>query len=114
LRDDILAKYAKKVYDRGGKIYIPSFAIERTQELLYSFNKLIKENKFPQEKIYLDSPLAIKATEIFKKHKHLFDEEALNKYPHAFSFKELEYTPSVSDSMRLNSSREPYIVVAGS
>jgi len=50
----------------------------------------------------LDSPLSIKATEIFKKHTELYDEEALHKYPNAFEFKELEYSTSVEDSQKLN------------
>ncbi len=114
MRDDLLLKHAKETYKKGGRLLIPSFAIERTQELLYSFNKLIKEGKFPDEKIFLDSPLAIKATEIFKRHKEVFDAEALYKYKDPFSFANLVYTPDVSDSMKLNEYAKPCVIIAGS
>ncbi len=114
LRDGLLLKHAKETYKKGGKLLIPSFAIERTQELLYSFNKLIKEGRFPDEKIFLDSPLAIKATEIFKRHKEVFDAEALYKYKDPFSFANLVYTPDVADSMKLNEYDKPCVIIAGS
>jgi len=63
---------------------------------------IISKGKFPAEKIFLDSPLSIKATEIFKKHTELYDHEAATKYPNAFEFKQLEYSDTVEDSMRLN------------
>ena len=113
-RDELLLKYAKETYQKGGRLLIPSFAVERTQELLYAFNKLIKAGKFPKERIFLDSPLAIKATEVFKKHKDLFDKEAMSKYPNPFSFKNLVYTASTADSIKLNTIKEPCIIIAGS
>jgi metallo-beta-lactamase family protein len=114
IRDDLLLEYAKETYKKGGKLMIPSFAVERTQELLYSFNKLIKQGKFPDEKIFLDSPLAIKATEIFKKHPECFDEEALYKYKDPFSFSSLIYSKTVSDSKKINEYEDPCIIIAGS
>jgi len=114
IRDDLLLKYAVDTFKKGGKLLIPSFAIERTQELLYSFNKLIKAKKFPDEKIFLDSPLAIKATEIFKRHKECFDEEALNEYGDPFDFKNLVYTSKAKDSMGINDYKKPCVVIAGS
>ena len=113
-RDDILLECVKKTYNKGGKLMIPSFAIERTQELLYSFNKLIKQGKFPNEKIFLDSPLAIKATEIFNKNREYFDEEALGKYSNPFTFPNLVYTLKVEDSIKLNENKAPCIIIAGS
>jgi metallo-beta-lactamase family protein len=92
---------------------IPSFSVERTQELLYFFNIIIKEGNFPAEKIFLDSPLSIKATEVFKKHTEVFDEEALHKYPHAFDFEQLECTQSIEDSQKLNTYSDPCIIIAG-
>ncbi|MBW2982136.1 MBL fold metallo-hydrolase [Candidatus Woesearchaeota archaeon] len=113
-RDSLLLKYSKEAYKRKGKLLIPSFAIERTQELLYSFNKLIKQGKFPDMKIFLDSPLAIKATEIFKKHHEFFDEEALTRYKNPFRFSNLEYTPTARDSKKLNNYNKPCVIIAGS
>jgi len=92
---------------------IPSFSVERTQELLYFFNIIIKEGNFPAEKIFLDSPLSVKATEIFKKHTEIFDEEATKTYPHPFDFPELECTESVEDSIKLNTYNGPCIIIAG-
>lgn len=114
MRDDLLLKHAKETYRKGGRLLIPSFAIERTQELLYSFNKLIKEGRFPDEKIFLDSPLAIRATEIFKQHKEVFDAEALYRYKDPFSFANLVYTLNVSDSIKLNDYPKPCVIIAGS
>lgn len=114
IRDELLLEYSKEAFKKGGKLFIPSFAIERTQELLYSFNKLIKNGKFPDEKIFLDSPLAIKATEVFKSHPECFDEEALHKYRNPFNFPNLIYTKSVEESKKLNNYIKPCIIIAGS
>lgn len=114
IRDSLLLEYANEAYDNNGRLLIPSFAIERTQELLYSFNKLIKQGRFPNMKIFLDSPLAIKATEIFKQHKEQFDKEALTDYKNPFSFPNLEYTPKVDDSKALNDYKKPCVIIAGS
>ncbi|MBW2996607.1 MBL fold metallo-hydrolase [Candidatus Woesearchaeota archaeon] len=113
-RDVKLLEYAERAFSRGGRVLIPSFAIERTQELLYSFNKLIKRGKFPDMKIFLDSPLAIKATEIFKKHPEYFDEEALKKYRNPFNFPNLVYTRTTAESKAINDYDKPCVVIAGS
>ncbi len=112
-KKELLIKYITETFKKWGKLLIPSFSVERTQELLYFFNIIIKEWNFPAEKIFLDSPLSIKATEIFKKHTEVFDEEALHKYPHAFEFPQLECTESVEDSIKLNTNNSPCIIIAG-
>ncbi|MFA7298831.1 MAG: MBL fold metallo-hydrolase [Candidatus Absconditabacterales bacterium] len=112
-KKELLIKYINETYNKGGKLLIPSFSVERTQELIYFFNIIIKEKKFPAEKIYLDSPLSIKATEIFKKHTEVFDDEALHKYPNAFDFPELICTQSVEDSEELDTFNDPCIIIAG-
>ncbi|MEI6774406.1 MAG: hypothetical protein WCL18_06565 [bacterium] len=63
--------------------------------------------------MFLDSPLSIKATEIFKKHTEYFDEEAVHKYPNAFDFAELECTENIEDSIKLNTYNDPCIIIAG-
>ncbi|MBR9691476.1 MBL fold metallo-hydrolase [Candidatus Woesearchaeota archaeon] len=113
-REVKLLEYAERAYSRGGRLLIPSFAIERTQELLYSFNKLIRQGKFPDMKIFLDSPLAIKATEIFKKHPEFFDQEALTKFKNPFNFPNLVYTSSTDESKSLNDYDKPCVIIAGS
>ncbi len=113
-RDEILHDIIKETYEKGGKLLIPSFAIERTQEIIYAINKMIENGDFPPLKIYLDSPLAIKATEIFKKHKELYDEEARNDFPNPFNLKQLEYTSKTEESIALNNREESCIIIAGS
>ncbi|MFA6255966.1 MAG: MBL fold metallo-hydrolase [Candidatus Absconditabacterales bacterium] len=112
-KKELLIKYVSETFEKGGKLLIPSFSVERTQELLYFFNIIIKEGNFPDEKIFLDSPLSIKATEIFKQHTEVFDEEALHKYPNAFEFPQLQCTESIEDSMKLNTYNDPCIIIAG-
>ncbi|MBD3355372.1 MBL fold metallo-hydrolase [Candidatus Woesearchaeota archaeon] len=114
MRDDMFLKYIKETYEKKGILMIPSFAIERTQELLYALNKFVKLKEMPDEKVFLDSPLAIKATEVFKKHRKFFDEEALTKYGSPFSFPNLVYSMKTEDSIRLNTYDKPCIIIAGS
>jgi len=111
-RDEKLLEEVIYAQKKWWKIFIPSFAVERTQEFLYSINKLIKQWKFPEQPVFLDSPLAIKATEIFKNHKSEFDEEALTKYKNPFSFRQLIKTPSVKESMMINKSKWSALVIA--
>ncbi|MBN2517511.1 MAG: MBL fold metallo-hydrolase [Candidatus Altiarchaeota archaeon] len=112
-RGELLLKHAKETYRRGGKLMIPSFAVERTQELLYTINKLIERGEFPNEKVFLDSPLAMKATEVFNRHREFFDEET-NGYVYPFGFKDLVYLHKTEDSMMLNTYNKPCIIIAGS
>ena len=111
-RDEQLLEYVKEAYRKGGKLLIPSFAVERTQELLYAFNKLSRAGKMPDEKVFLDSPLAIKATEVFGKHREFFDREAY-KYKDPFGFPNLVYTTSVEESKDLNTYDRPCVIIAG-
>lgn len=112
-REEILARIINQTYARGGKVLIPSFALERTQELLYALAKLHHQNKLPKMPVYLDSPLAIKATEVFKAHPEVYDEEAATiKEP--FSFPGFQYSLDARDSMKLNELEGPAIFIAGS
>jgi len=94
-------------------LLIPTFAVERTQELLYFIEKLINRGDFPKEKIFLDSPLAKKATDVFTRHKECYDAEALKEFAHPLDSEHLEYSLSVEDSMRLNKYPDPCIIMAG-
>ena len=114
--------------DNEGTVVIPSFAVGRTQEILYELNK-IKEHhkddkKFMKEydtlmntSVYVDSPLAISATEIFKKNMDLFSDEIkefINRGDNPLEFPGLEFTQSVEDSKALNESNEPCIIISAS
>ncbi len=112
-RTEALGQIIQETYAAGGNLYIPCFALERTQEILFSMNKLIHQGKFPYNKVYLDSPLAIKATEVFRQNTHVFDEEA-KAYDKPFDFPQLICSHTKEDSMAINKSKEPVIVIAGS
>ena len=113
-RKDSLYRHIKKVYEKGGKLLIPSFALERTQELLYTLSELIDGNDdFPDMDVYLDSPLAIKITEVFRDHPEIYDEEARSRKDTPFSFPRLICTPTAEDSMKINKLKKPAIIIAG-
>ncbi len=108
----------KRTFDRGGKVIIPAFAVGRTQELVYNFNRLITEGGIQPFPIYVDSPLALAATQVFKKHNHLFDEETQlfvreERHP-ALSFPQLTYIKSVDESKALNDQRDPMVIISAS
>jgi metallo-beta-lactamase family protein len=109
----LLAAVIRRAYKKGGKLFIPCFAVQRTQELLYRMRELRKNAQIPRVDVYLDSPLAMKATAIYKKHQECFDAET-RKVDKPFSFSGLTYTPSVNESKKINSMKGPLIVVAGS
>jgi metallo-beta-lactamase family protein len=114
-RKEALYEHILSTYRRGGKLLIPCFALERTQELLYTLSELKNETPdFPPVNIYLDSPLAIKITEVFKKHPDLYDKEARARTDKPFDFPGLICTPSVEESRQVNKLEGPAIVIAGS
>jgi metallo-beta-lactamase family protein len=108
-----LSKIINQTYKKGGRLMIPSFAVERTQELLLAIKTLIKNGDFPNQKVFLDSPLAIRATNVFKKHKEVMDKTALD-LGDPFTFPGLEFTLKANQSMKLNDYKEPCIIIAGS
>ncbi|NTV23235.1 MAG: MBL fold metallo-hydrolase [Nanoarchaeota archaeon] len=111
-REEILLKHILETYEKGGKLMIPCFAIERTQEILYTMSNLIKAKKCPKQPVFLDSPLAIKATGVFKKHKECYNEKAM-KVADIFNFSQLKPTQDVKESMKINSYDDPCIIMAG-
>ena len=101
----------------GGNIIIPSFALERSQELLYYINELMLEGIIPRLTVFLDSPMASKITKVFQNHRELFDEEMTehvrnNESP--FNFPELKITGTSDESKQINHIRETVIIIAGS
>jgi metallo-beta-lactamase family protein len=116
-RKEMLYAVMKHAFQKRGPLIIPSFAVERTQELLYYLNEFSNHRLLPQMTFYVDSPLANKATEIFKKHKECFDDEArevLKTDSDPFMFDELSYVSSKPDSMALNFKKGPFCIIAGS
>lgn len=100
-----------------GVLLIPAFALERTQELLYELNNLVETKAIPSIQIYIDSPLAIKATRIYPKYNHLFNKETqylLASGDDFFKFNGLHFTSTVQESRAIQYAKSPKIIVAGS
>ncbi len=99
----------------GEKVIIPAFAVERTQELLYILGEFQRNGELPNVPIYLDSPLAIKATQIFRKNKKYYDEEAMAIVKEGFdpfNMPNLKFTSATKDSIAINENPGPAIVMA--
>ena len=104
-------------YDNNGKVIIPAFAVERTQELLYDINELVEKNLIPKINVYVDTPMGIRVTEVFKRHPECYNKkilELLKSGDNPFSFPGLKYTNNVKESIKLNNINEPCIIIAGS
>jgi metallo-beta-lactamase family protein len=109
----------KRTADRGGKVIVPAFAVERTQMLAYLFNNLYNQGTLPDIPIYIDSPLAVDVTSVFRNHSEDFDAEtlaALRKDPDGdvFGFKRLTYIRDVEESKKLNDLHEPCVIISAS
>ncbi|MFH2020983.1 MAG: MBL fold metallo-hydrolase [archaeon] len=111
-REELFLKYVKETHDKCGKLLIPCFAIERTQEILYTISKLTKAKRFPRMTVFLDSPLAIKTTKIFKEHIECYNSKTI-EVKDIFNFPSLRLTPKVTDSMKINNYGDPCIIIAG-
>jgi len=113
-----LIKIINDTYRRGGNVIIPSFAVGRTQELLYILNEFQEAGKLSRGvKVYVDSPLASKATAIFKEYSSYFDAESqvkMKKGDHVLEFKNLFFTESVEDSMKLNRTQKGCVIISAS
>jgi len=101
----------------GGNIIIPSFALERSQELLYHLNELFLRKEIPPLIVFLDSPMAIRITEVFKHHAELFDKEMMQRLRQGkscFSFENLKMIQTVEESKAINNIKGSSIIIAGS
>ncbi|MCI2061836.1 MAG: MBL fold metallo-hydrolase [Eubacteriaceae bacterium] len=115
---EIIVKTAK----RGGIVVIPSFAVGRTQELIYQLNRFYEENnKYRDElerlNVYVDSPMATTATEVFRRNADVFDEETkayILKGDNPLDFKNLKFTRTTEESQALNFDRQPKIIISAS
>jgi metallo-beta-lactamase family protein len=115
---DKLAAVINRTVDRGGRILIPAFAIERTQELIFFIHLLSDHNRIPKIPIYIDSPMAVNATGIFRVHEDCFDDETrqafLDHAENPFGFNELHYISSKEKSQELNDLRRPAVIISSS
>ncbi len=102
---------------RGGVLMIPAFALERTQELLYELNDLIKHGRIPKAPIYIDSPMAIAAIKIYRRHAKYFNKETtylIESGKDIFNFPNLVFCKTKTQSKKINNVFPPKIIIAGS
>jgi metallo-beta-lactamase family protein len=117
--EDKLADVVNRTIARGGKILIPAFSLGRTQEIIYSLHKLSDEGRLPDSlPIYVDSPLSMNLTSVFRRHLNVLDKETqelfVNEHEDPFGFERLKYTQSVEESKALNNHQGPCIIVSSS
>jgi metallo-beta-lactamase family protein len=100
-----------------GKLIIPAFAVDRTQELIYALDQLESEGRLPRLSVYIDSPMSVKATQVMRNHEEDFNPDILayiKKDGDAFDFPNLHYITDVNESKAINDSHEPCIIIAPS
>ncbi len=108
----------KRTVERGGKVVVPAFAVGRTQELVYDLNRMISDGEIPHIPVFVDSPLAIDASEVFRRHPDYFDDEThqfmqTGHHP-ALDFPGLRYTRSVAESKEINTIDQPMVIISAS
>jgi len=111
-----LARVINETYKRGGKIMIPSFAVERTQELLYYIGQFMENGTVPKMPVFLDSPMAIKSTDVFRKFMKYYNTDVQERFKETndvFGFPQLTMTRSREESKNINGISEPCIIIAG-
>jgi metallo-beta-lactamase family protein len=112
-----LGEVVQRTWRRGGKLLIPAFSLGRTQIVIFHLHQLISAGKLPDLPVFVDSPLAAEATEVFRLHPECFDDETLrllDEQPDLFGGKRIRYVHSVEESKSLNQRREPCILIAAS
>lgn len=115
--NDELENLITRVYENKGKIIIPAFSVGRTQEIVYEIQQIHEEGKLPDIPIFVDSPLSVNVTEIFKRHPECYDEETLaiiEKHDDPFGFERLKYIRDVRESKKLNNMDDPCIIISAS
>jgi metallo-beta-lactamase family protein len=114
-----LRDVVRRTIERRGKVIIPSFAVGRTQDLVYNLHLMIDGGEIPPVPVIVDSPLAVNASDIYRAHPECFDEEtrefiAQDKHHMALGFSRLTYTRSVEESKALNDRQDPMIIISAS
>jgi len=116
---DELRQVVERTLKRGGKVIIPAFAVGRTQEIVYALHQMFESHLLPSVPVYVDSPLAVNASDIFKMHPECFDDQTkafikADKHHTALGFERLVYTRSVEESKALNDRKDPMIIISAS
>jgi metallo-beta-lactamase family protein len=113
-----LRDVVQRTIQRGGKVIIPSFAVGRTQEIVYNLHNMIDAGDIPRVPVFVDSPLAVNASDVFKRHRECFDDETWDfmrsgKHP-ALDFDGLTYVRSLEESKQLNIRQDPMVIISAS
>lgn len=117
---DELGRVVRETAARGGRVLIPAFAVGRTQEIVLALHELAESGSIPRIPVFIDSPLATKATAVFDAHRELYDRSEAFVREHAdgreplFKFPNVQYTQSVEDSKALNQKHGPIVIIAAS
>jgi len=112
-----LQQTVSQVFGRRGKIIIPAFSVGRTQEIVYELHGMFEAGRLPAVPIYVDSPLSVNVTNIFKMHPECFDKETrlqIENHHDPFGFGRLTYVQTVEESKRLNETKGPCIIISAS
>ncbi len=112
-----LAAIIRKTVERGGSVIVPAFAVERTQKFLFMLKELMESGQAPKVPVYCDSPMAIKAVEIFLKHTEEYSDETrdlISRYGSPLQWPGFNFASSVEDSKKINATKFPSIIVSSS
>jgi len=114
-----LRQVVLRTVQRGGKVIIPAFAVGRTQDLVYNLNLMVEQGEIPPIPMFVDSPLAVNASDIYRAHPEVFDAEtrafvAQEQHRTALGFRGLTYTRSVEESKALNERKDPMVIISAS
>jgi metallo-beta-lactamase family protein len=112
-----LAEIILKTLKRGGKVIIPAFSVERTQEITYTLHRLFENKTIPRIPVFVDSPLSVNATEVFRLHPECFNKDIFKMvlaHDDPFGFEYIKYVQTVEESKKLNDIHEPIIIISAS
>jgi metallo-beta-lactamase family protein len=112
-----LGEVVRRTAARGGKVIIPAFSVGRTQTVVYFLHQLMSAGRLPDVPVYVDSPMAVRATEVFRAHPECFDEPTLRlleEHPELFGERHVRYVEKVHESIALNGMRDPCVIISAS
>jgi metallo-beta-lactamase family protein len=115
--DELLKVVIDTCVTKGGKLIIPAFSVGRTQEIVFTLNNFFNEGRLPKIDMFVDSPLAVNATTVFRMHPECYNENflrVLTKDSDPFGFENLFYITKVEDSKRLNDHKKPCVIISAS
>ena len=115
--DELLDVVVQTCVNKGGKLIIPSFSVGRTQEVVYSLNTFFNQGRLPKVDIFVDSPLSVNATSVFRIHPECFNQniiEVMETDPDPFGFNTLFYITRQEDSKKLNDHKKPCVIISAS